>query len=1122
MNTSGRRPHLALTALFRRGWPCLPFLFAATAVCFLAHTTEGSGDHSFAAQTQQGGFSFEERVAAQRRIEEVYWRHRIWPVENRHPKPTLSEVVPETALRAKVEGYLRKSAALERYWKRPITREQLQAEMRRMASQTKRPDLLRDLWAALGNNPYLVAECLARPLLADRLLHSWHGGKQSDGTSSFSSWWETASASLPAEVTEPSRDYHLSAMAADDACVDDTWTPMPGVIERSNHTAVWTGSEMIVWGGCANEYVGNACNSQSGHRYDPATDTWSEMNIEGAPSGRHLHTAIWTGTQMIVWGGLDLLNATRLQTGGRYDPIADAWLPTTINEAPTSRHSHTAVWAGSEMIIWGGDGCLAEPPCVSAFVNSGGRYNPATDQWTETNFLFAPDPRRSHSAVWTGSEMIVWGGEDGSSYLGTGGRYNPATDGWQLTSTAEAPAPRTDHTAIWTGSEMIIWGGFDGATIGSGGRYNPASNTWTATASDGAADPRFRHTAVWAGTKMVIWGGFNTINSAGLVEAGGRYDPVADLWQSTNTNGAPRGREDHTAVWTGSEMIVWGGNISAEPLGSGGRYDPVSDSWVPTDAQGGRQREQHTALWTGSEMIVWGGCLEHSCKFASPNPADPPTNTGARYDPATDVWSSINTLGAPGGRRNHAVVWTGTEMIVSGGFPSATGGGRYNPAEDSWAATGAPGSSSIRAYHTAVWTGNEMIVWGGNDCLDPPECANAPVTGTGERFNPATNSWRAMNLADAPSKRNTHSAVWTGSRIIVWGGYGCIDPPDCSNFGTLSSGGSYDPSSDSWRATSTAGAPSPRNFHPAVWTGSEMIVWGGGGYPYTNTGGRYNPVLDAWTATSTVGAPVARNLMTAVWTGSEMIIWGGYDVTLGGTNTGGRYDPAEDRWSATAIAGAPSRRQAHTAVWTGREMIISGGHGVGPTATGGRYCVDVPVSPVQLAGVVSRKVHGTVGTFEVNLPLTQPRGIECRSGGAGGDYTMIFTFTNALTNVDLASVASGTGSVSSSQIDSSDAHRYVVNLTGVANAQIITVSLTNVNDSAGNSSASVSGAMGVLVGDTTGDGAVSSSDISETKAQSGQLVTASNFRNDLTANGSTNSSDISLVKSKSGTALPVP
>ena len=153
-------------------------------------------------------------------------------------------------------------------------------------------------------------------------------------------------------------------------------------------------------------------------------------------------------------------------------------------------------------------------------------------------------------------------------------------------------------------------------------------------------------------------------------------------------------------------------------------------------------------------------------------------------------------------------------------------------------------------------------------------------------------------------------------------------------------------------------------------------------------------------------------------------------------------------------------------------------------------------------------------SFNVVLPA-----VESRSGGAGGNHTIVFTFSNPLSSVGGAAVTSGVGSVFGRAIGD-DAHQYVVNLTGVANAQNITVSLTNVTDSFGNFSSVVAASMGVLTGDTTGNGIVNATDVSQTKGQSGQPVSGSNFRTDITVNGSINGTDVSSVKAKSGTGLP--
>ena len=121
-------------------------------------------------KVSERSLSFAERVTYQQAIEDVYWRHRIWPNERRDPKPPLDSVMSLAQLEKKVADYLRKSQTLEGYWQRPITAEQLQAEMDRMAADTKQPEVLRELFEALGSDPFVIAECLARPIAAERLV----------------------------------------------------------------------------------------------------------------------------------------------------------------------------------------------------------------------------------------------------------------------------------------------------------------------------------------------------------------------------------------------------------------------------------------------------------------------------------------------------------------------------------------------------------------------------------------------------------------------------------------------------------------------------------------------------------------------------------------------------------------------------------------------------------------------------------------------------------------------------------------------------------------------------------------------------------------------------------------
>jgi len=162
-----RSLHLRSRRKFLLALPCT--ILALGALCtFFAEQSTALGrilPHNLAGLTSKHGkqinLTFAERVAYQRVIEEIYWSHRIWPKENSKAKPPLDEVMSQAEIENKVKDYLTNSQLLEQYWQKPITPDQLQAEMDRMAQHTKQPEVLREIFAALGNDPFVIAECLA-------------------------------------------------------------------------------------------------------------------------------------------------------------------------------------------------------------------------------------------------------------------------------------------------------------------------------------------------------------------------------------------------------------------------------------------------------------------------------------------------------------------------------------------------------------------------------------------------------------------------------------------------------------------------------------------------------------------------------------------------------------------------------------------------------------------------------------------------------------------------------------------------------------------------------------------------------------------------------------------------
>ena len=336
----------------------------------------------------------------------------------------------------------------------------------------------------------------------------------------------------------------------------DSWTAMAGGTARDRAASVWTGTEMLIWG-----------DGTEGWRYNPATNVWKVMNINGQPSNRENPLAVWTGTEMIVWSGR--INNAYPISGGRYNPSTDQWTTLSQVGAPAGRYNATAVWTGGEMIVFGGSS-------GSGVLGDAVRYNPSLGiggTWTTIAAANPPGPRQLHTAVWTGSEMIIYGGHNGGVTGSDCTRFNPSGAGTWTAGGASATA-RFGHTAVWTGSAMLVWGG---TVLGvsevydTGGSYVPSSNSWTEMTAAGAPDGRFQHSAVWTGSEMIVWGGSTSASAFVYAGTGGRYNPVNTTWSAMATSGAPAGRVYPNLAWTGTELIVWGGS-NGSGLNSGGRY----------------------------------------------------------------------------------------------------------------------------------------------------------------------------------------------------------------------------------------------------------------------------------------------------------------------------------------------------------------------------------------------------------------------------------------------------------------------------------------------------------------------------------------------------------------------
>ena len=339
------------------------------------------------------------------------------------------------------------------------------------------------------------------------------------------------------------------------------------------------------------------------------------------------------------------------------------WLPIATPEIFAGRTGHRAVWTGSAMIVWGGINWQHPEFPWLQYLNDGAQYDPTLDRWTGISTLNAPRGRVQHTATWTGTELIVWGGSFGPASTNTGGRYDPATDTWSATSTIDAPSARANHTAIWTGSELIIWGG---TGKNDGARYDPATDTWSPLSSINAPSVRDGHKAVFDGQRMLIWGGQSA--AASVATDGAQYDPVADVWTPLPSQNAPGGNgpyEPASVVSTGTDMLVWLPKIEWN-------YDQLTDDWYSVYVSETRRFNYQDQQW----LTVVDGCNPQATPHA--------------------VWLNDRMLS-----------WNTSYQL----------GQTYNAILDTWAPI-PPYPDTFGGGATALVAGDQVIVWGGRNVAD--------------------------------------------------------------------------------------------------------------------------------------------------------------------------------------------------------------------------------------------------------------------------------------------------------------------------------------------------------------------------------------------------------------------
>ena len=348
---------------------------------------------------------------------------------------------------------------------------------------------------------------------------------------------------------------------------------------------------------------------------------------------------------------------------GRSDHGGWTKLPTAIGADALGLSALAAVRVRGRVVVVGGgsygDSGRVEALTYDPFRRDRAVTPPARDGWTAAPPAPLRAPRGGMSVVAGGGEAIVWGGATNAvpSVDGRGARYDPLRGRWRRVAPAPI-VPRSFHSAVWTGARMIVWGGTESSylprrtrrLLADGAAYDPRRDRWRAIPA-GPLRPRSGQVAVWTGTRMIVWGGevAGRGRSAGrLARDGAAYDPVRRTWERIAA--APlRWVPDSQAFWTGERMVVWNGGRAAA-------YDPAADRWEPNrwirwpDPPAGIRRRGAVATWTGEELLVWGG----------------PTG-GAALDPRSGRWRPLPAVPLAPRDRHVAVGLGGGRAFVWGG-----------------------------------------------------------------------------------------------------------------------------------------------------------------------------------------------------------------------------------------------------------------------------------------------------------------------------------------------------------------------------------------------------------------------------------------------------------------------